>query len=113
MFVLHHAGSDIRNSYTILRNLACSRATRVQWDKREPAQRRRRARIDHPGCRECLRNRSISPRLTAAASVLAQDAGTGLLGDSFGLFARQTPHGIVLATHMLDEKAILAINPRC
>jgi len=49
------------------------------------------------------------------AIIVAQCAGTGLLGDAYGLFARvQRPYGVALVSNMLDDKAILAIEaPVC
>jgi hypothetical protein len=45
--------------------------------------------------------------------ILAQDAGAGLLGSSFGLFARvQLPYGVILATNTLNGDEALAIESR-
>ena len=47
------------------------------------------------------------------AVILALGAGTGLLGSSFGLFARaQHPYGTLLVANMLDEQDILALDTR-
>jgi hypothetical protein len=42
---------------------------------------------------------------------MALDAGTGMLGNAFGLFARvRKPQAVVLLSNMLDADAVLAID---
>lgn len=114
MFVLHHAGCEARNGYAHFAHYGLNAGFAVfRWDKRgtgrSGAGGRGSTTQDAVNAYEvALEQPGIDRRRVV---ILAQDAGTGLLGDSFGLFARlQHPHGVVLATNMLDEKAVLAVE---
>jgi uncharacterized protein len=114
IFVLHHAGSDARDGYKNFAHFGVQSGYAVfRWDKRgtgrSGAGGRGSTTQDAVNAYEvALEQPGIDRRRVV---ILAQDAGTGLLGDSFGLFARlQHPHAVVLATNMLDEKAVLAIE---
>ncbi len=114
MFVLHHAGSDDREGYRDFADAGLAAGYAVfRWDKRgtgrSGAGGRGSTTQDAVNAYEiALEQDQIDHRHVI---ILAQDAGTGLLGSSFGLFARvQHPHGVVLATNRLDEKAIEAIE---
>lgn len=116
LFILHHAGCDDREGYKhfALAGLAAGYAV-FRWDKRGTGR-------SGAGGRGSTTQDAVNAYETALLQagvnrkhvvILAQDAGTGLLGDSFGLFARvQLPYGVVLATNMLDERAALAIETR-
>ncbi|MEO8613335.1 MAG: alpha/beta hydrolase [Chloroflexota bacterium] len=114
LFVLHHAGSEARSGYTHFAQFGLQAGYAVfRWDKRgtgrSGAGGRGSTTQDAVNAFEIALDQPKIDRRRVV--ILAQDAGTGLLGDSFGLFARQqSPHGVVLATNMLDEKAILAIE---
>lgn len=116
LFILHHAGSDAREGYQPFAQLGLEAGYAVfRWDKRGTG------RSGAGGCGStiqdavnayevALEQRAVDPR---RAVILAQDAGAGMLGDAFGLFARaQLPQGIILATNPLDEEAVLAIETR-
>ncbi len=114
LFVLHHAGCEARDGYTHFAQYGLNSGFAVfRWDKRgtgrSGAGGRGSTTQDAVSAYEvALEQPGIDRRRVV---MLAQDAGTGVLGDSFGLFARlQMPHGVVLATNMLDEKTILAIE---
>lgn len=116
LFILHHAGCDARESYRHFADAALEAGYAVfTWDKRGTG----RSGAGGQGSttqdaimayEKALDQPEIDRRHVV---ILAQDAGSGLLGSSFGLFARvQRPHGVVLATNLLDEKAALAIDSR-
>jgi alpha-beta hydrolase superfamily lysophospholipase len=114
LFVLHHAGCDARDGYDHFAQFGLASGYAVfRWDKRGTGRSGAGGRgstiQDAVNAYEvALEQPNIDHRHVV---ILAQDAGTGLLGDSFGLFARlQLPHGVVLATNMLDEGAVLAIQ---
>lgn len=116
IFILHHAGCDDRRSYAHYAQAALASGYAVfRWDKRgtgrsgaggygsttQDAVNAYEVALEQPNVD---RKRVI---------ILAQAAGTSLLGDSFGLFARiQLPYGVVLVTNALDEQAVLAIESR-
>lgn len=116
LFVLHRAGYDSREWYWPYAQVGLRSGYAVfRWDKRgtgrsggggrgsttQDAVNAYEAALDQP--RVNLRN----------VVILAQGAGTGLLGSSFGLFARaQKPRGVLLISNMLDVDSILAINSR-
>jgi alpha-beta hydrolase superfamily lysophospholipase len=116
MFVLHHAGCDARDGYTHFAHAGLDAGYAVfRWDKRgtgrSGAGGRGSTTQDAVNAYEIALSQPGIDRKHVV--ILAQDAGTGLLGDSFGLFARlQLPYGVVLATNMLDEQAVLAIETR-
>lgn len=116
LFILHHAGCDDRDGYRHFGQAALSAGYAVfRWDKRgtgrSGAGGRGSTTQDAVNAYEiALEQPQVDRRRVV---ILAQDAGAGLLGDSFGLFARvQNPYGVVLATNVLDEKAVLAIDTR-
>lgn len=114
MFILHHAGCDAREGYAHFADFGIASGYAVfRWDKRgtgrsgaggrgsttQDAVNAYEVALDQPG---------IDRRRVV---ILAQDAGTGLIGGAFGLFARaQHPYGVILATNMLDEQAIAAVD---
>jgi uncharacterized protein len=114
IFILHHAGCNTREAYShyAQAGLSCGYAV-FRWDKRgtgrSGAGGRGSTTLDAVLAYEtALEQPHIDPR---RAVILAQNEGTLLLGDSFGLFARlQRPHGVILAGNMLDARAILAID---
>jgi alpha-beta hydrolase superfamily lysophospholipase len=114
LFILHHAGCEARDGYQHFAHFGLSAGYAVfRWDKRgtgrSGAGGRGSTTQDAVNAYEVALEQARVDRRRVV--ILAQDAGTGLLGDSFGLFARrQPPRGVVLATNMLDEKAILAIE---
>jgi alpha-beta hydrolase superfamily lysophospholipase len=114
VFVLHHAGSDDRTGYTAFADMALDSGYAVfRWDKRgtgrSGAGGRGSTTQDAVNAYEIALEQPYIDRKRAV--ILAQDAGTGLLGSSFGLFARvQHPQGVILATNRLDEEAVLAIE---
>ena len=116
MFILHHAGCDDREGYAHFAQAGLASGYAVfRWDKRGTG------RSGAGGAGSTTQD-AVNAYVTALEQphvdrkrvvILAQAAGTGLLGDSFGLFARvQLPYGVVLATNALDEQAILAIESR-
>jgi hypothetical protein len=116
LFMLHHAGCDDREGYTHLAEIALNAGYAVfRWDKRGTG----RSGSGGGGStiqdavqayEFALDREHIDRRHTV---ILAQDAGTGLLGDSFGLFARaQHPAGVALISNLLDETAVCAIDSR-
>lgn len=114
IFVLHHAGSDNRSGYQHFAHAGLEAGYAVfRWDKRGTGR-------SGAGGRGSTTQDAVNafevaleqPRVDRRRVViLAQDAGTALLGSSFGLFARiQSPRGVVLASNRLDEKAVVAIE---
>jgi alpha-beta hydrolase superfamily lysophospholipase len=116
IFVLHHAGCEARDGYQHFADvgLECGYAV-FRWDKRgtgkSGAGGRGSTTQDAVNAYEiALEQPKIDRRRVV---ILAQGAGTALLGSSFGLFARvQHPYGAILATNMLDEASIRAIDTR-
>ncbi len=114
LFVLHHAGCEGREWYQPFAQVGLQSGYAVfRWDKRGTG---------HSGASGCgsttqdavnaydiaLEQPHINRKRVV---ILAQGAGTGLLGSSYGLFARlQVPYGVVLASNMLDETEVLAID---
>jgi len=114
VFILQHAGCNTRDCYDHYAALAleCGYAV-FRWDKRgtgrSGAGGRGSTTQDAVYAYETAVSQDhINPRRTI---ILAQGAGTGLLGSSFGLFARvQPPYRVILISNLLDEEAILAIE---
>lgn len=114
VFVLHHAGCNTRDCYNHYAEaaLACGYAV-FRWDKRgtgrSGAGGRGSTTQDAVSAYEvALEQEHVNPRRVI---ILAQGAGTGLLGSSFGLFARVQPvYGAILVANLLDEDAILAVQ---
>ncbi len=116
VFILHHAGCNTRDCYNPYADLALTAGYAVfRWDKRgtgrSGAGGRGSTTQDAVNAFEiALDQDNINPRRTV---ILAQGAGTGLLGDSYGLFARlQQPYGVILVSNILDEEAVVAIESR-
>jgi alpha-beta hydrolase superfamily lysophospholipase len=116
LFMLHHAGCEDRKGYEHFAEVGLESGYAVfRWDKRGTGRSGAGGRgstiQDAVNAYEfALDQPNIDRRRIV---ILAQDAGAGLLGDSFGLFARaQAPYGVVLASNMLDEAAVLAIETR-
>jgi hypothetical protein len=116
LFMLHHAGCDDREAYTHLADIALNAGYAVfRWDKRGTGRSGSSGSgstvQDAVNAYEFALDREHIDRRHAV--ILAQDAGTGLLGDSFGLFARaQHPAGVALISNLLDESAVCAIDSR-
>lgn len=114
LFILHHAGCEGREWYQPFAQVGLHAGYAVfRWDKRGTG------RSGASGCgsttQDAVNAYDIAleqPHINRKRVViLAQGAGTGLLGSSFGLFARlQTPYGVILASNMLDETEVLAID---
>ncbi len=114
VFILHHAGCNTLDCYDHYAALALAAGYAVfRWDKRGTGRSGAGGRgsttqdavnaytiaLEQPG---------VDPR---SAVILAQGAGTALLGSSFGLFARQQhPRAVILVANMLDPDAVLAIQ---
>ncbi len=114
IFVLHHAGCEDRDGYEAFAELGLEAGYAVfRWDKRgtgrSGAGGRGSTTQDAVNAYEVALEQPHVDRRRVV--ILAQDAGTGLLGSSFGLFARvQHPYGVILATNTLDEDDVLAIE---
>jgi len=117
IFILHHAGCEASEGYQHFADVGLESGYAVfRWDKRgtgkSGAGGRGSTTQDAVNAYEIALEQ---PRIDhKRVVILAQGAGTALLGNSFGLFARvQHPYGAILATNMLDEDAIKAIDTRC
>lgn len=116
LFILHHAGCDDREGYRYFAEAGLSAGYAVfRWDKRGTG------RSGAGGIGSTTQDAVnayevalVQPHIDRKQVViLAQDAGTGLLGSSFGLFARaQHPYGVVLATNILNSETVQAIDSR-
>jgi alpha-beta hydrolase superfamily lysophospholipase len=116
LFVLHHAGCDDREGYRHFAEAGLAAGYAVfRWDKRGTGRSGAggygSTTQDAVNAYEiALEQPSVDRRHVV---ILAQDAGTGLLGSSFGLFARvQRPYGVVLASNILNPEAAQAIDSR-
>jgi hypothetical protein len=114
VFILHHAGCNAHECYLPYVDMALEAGYAVfRWDKRGTG----RSGAGGRGSTTqdainayivALEQDNVDPR---GAVILALGAGTGLLGSSFGLFARhQPPRGVMLVSNVLDDQAILAIE---
>jgi alpha-beta hydrolase superfamily lysophospholipase len=116
LFILHHAGTESRDWYTHFADIGVSNRYAVfRWDKRGTG--RSGASGLGSSTQDAVNAYEIAldqPRINRKRVViLAQGAGTGLLGSSFGLFARiQAPYAVILASNMLDDEAVLAVDAR-
>jgi alpha-beta hydrolase superfamily lysophospholipase len=114
IFILHHAGCDSRKWYEPFAQIGLANGYAVfRWDKRgtghSGASGRGSATQDAVNAYEVALEQPYVNHKQAV--ILAQDAGTGLLGSAYGLFARlQKPHGVILVSNMLDEDAVAAID---
>jgi uncharacterized protein len=113
MFMLHHAGSNSLEEYQPYAEIALDAGYAVfRWDKRgsgrsggggggsttQDAVNAYEIALDQP---------NVCPQQVV---IMAQGAGTGLLGSSYGLFARyQPPQGAILVSNLLDAEEILAL----
>jgi alpha-beta hydrolase superfamily lysophospholipase len=116
IFVLHHAGCNTRECYNHYVDVALAAGYAVfRWDKRgtgrSGAGGRGSTTQDAVNAYSvALEQPDVDPR---RAVILAQGAGTAMLGNSYGLFAQQQPpFGVILVSNMLDPDAILAIETR-
>ncbi len=116
LFILHHAGCEGRDWYQPFAQVGLDSGFAVfRWDKRgtgrsgasgygsttQDAANAYDIALEQP----CINSQRVF--------ILAQAAGTGLLGNAFGLFARlQKPYGVILASNMLDARAVEAIDTR-
>jgi uncharacterized protein len=114
LFILHHAGCASRDWYWPFARIALQSGYAVfRWDKRgtgrSGASGLGSSSQDAVNAYEvALEQPYVNHR---RAVILAQDAGTGLLGNAYGLFARvQKPYGVILVSNMLDEDAVVAID---
>ncbi|HEX2907753.1 MAG TPA: hypothetical protein VHO69_12870 [Phototrophicaceae bacterium] len=116
IFVLHHAGCEAHDGYQAFADLGLDAGYAVfRWDKRgtghSGASGRGSTTQDAVNAYEIALEQPHVDRRRVV--ILAQDAGAGLLGSSFGLFARvQLPHGVILATNTLNGDEALAIESR-
>ena len=116
IFILHHAGCNNRDWYWPFAEVGLRAGAAVfRWDKRgtgrSGASGRGSATQDAVNAYEiALEQPNINRKRVV---ILAQDAGSALLGNAYGLFARiQKPHGVVLLSNMLDGEAVEAIDCR-
>lgn len=116
IFILHHAGCNSRDWYWPFAEIGLQNGFAVfRWDKRgtgrSGAGGRGSVTQDAVNAYEIALEQPFINRHRAV--ILAQDAGSGTLGDAYGLFARiQKPCAVILASNMLDEEAVLAIETR-
>ncbi len=116
LFVIHHAAAPSREGYTSFTDLAleCNYAV-FRWDKRGSGRSGGSARgstiQDAVNAYEIALEQAVVRRQHAV--ILAFGAGTALLGNSFGLFARvQRPAGVLLVSNQLNSRQILAMDTR-
>src|SRR5690606_31650019 len=115
-FILHHAGCENRDWYWPFAQIGLQNGFAVfRWDKRgtgrSGAGGRGSATQDAVNAYEIALEQAYINRRNVV--ILALDAGTGLIGDAYGLFARvHKPDAVVLVSNMLDEQAILAVETR-
>ncbi|MCB9451357.1 MAG: hypothetical protein H6672_07945 [Anaerolineaceae bacterium] len=114
VFLLHHAGCVNRRGYEHYAQMGMDAGYAVfRWDKRGTGRSGAGGRgstiQDAVNAYEiALEQPGINRRKVV---IVAQGAGTGILGSAYGLFARvQQPYGVVLVTNMLDETAVQAID---
>ena len=116
LYVLHHACGSIRDEYADYADIGLESGYAVfRWDKRGTGRSggggRGSTTQDAVNAYEIALEQPHIDRKRAV--ILALGAGTGLLGSSFGLFARvEHPYAVVLVANMLDEKEILALDTR-
>jgi uncharacterized protein len=116
IFILHHAGCNARESYQHYADIGIASGYAVfRWDKRgtgrSGASGRGSTTQDAVNAYETALEQ---PRVNhKRVVVIAQEAGSALLGSSYGLFARiQQPYGVSLVSNMLDAETVLAIGTR-
>jgi pimeloyl-ACP methyl ester carboxylesterase len=114
VFMLPNAGCNTRQYYAPYAHLALETGYAVfRWDKRGTG---------HSGAagRGSTTQDAVNAYQTALdqpfidphhVTLIAEGAGTGMLGSSFGLFARvQHPTQVILISNLLDDNDILAID---
>jgi hypothetical protein len=116
VFVLPQAACWARDMYDDYTAVALERGYAVfRWDKRGTG-RSGSSGTGSPvqDAVNAYETALMQPQINrAAAVILAIGAGTSLLGNCYGLFARiQNPLGVMLIGNMLDAKAIVALNTR-
>ncbi len=116
LFILHHACGSIRDEYADYAEIGLESGYAVfRWDKRGTGRSggggRGSTAQDAVNAYEiALEQPHVDRKRTV---ILALGAGTGLLGSSFGLFARvEHPYAALLVANMLDETEILALDTR-
>lgn len=114
MFILQHAGCNTREYYNPLAVLALASGYAVfRWDKRGTGRSGASGRGSTTqdavyAYQMALDQDNIDPHYI---TILAEGAGSGLLGSSFGLFARvQLPQQVILLSNQLDADAIVALD---
>jgi pimeloyl-ACP methyl ester carboxylesterase len=116
LFILHHACGSTRDDYADYADIGLDSGYAVfRWDKRGTGRSggggRGSTTQDAVNAYEIALEQPHVDRKRAV--ILALGAGTGLLGSSFGLFARvEHPYAALLVANMLDEKEILALDTR-
>ena len=116
LFILHHACGSTRDDYADYAGIGLNSGYAVfRWDKRGTGRSggggRGSTTQDAVNAYEIALEQPHIDRKRAV--ILALGAGTGLLGSSFGLFARvEHPYAVLLVANMLDEKEILALDAR-
>jgi hypothetical protein len=116
LFILHHACGSTRDDYADYAAIGLESGYAVfRWDKRGTGRSggggRGSTTQDAVNAYEIALEQPNVDRKRAV--ILALGAGTGLLGSSYGLFARvEPPYGALLVANMLNENDILALNTR-
>ncbi len=116
VFILHHACCNAREDYDDYAQIALASGYAIfRWDKRGTGR-------SGDGGRGSTTQDAVNAYDIALTQpdvnhkrvvILAVGAGTGLLGSSYGLFARrQRPFAVLLVANMLDESDILALDTR-
>lgn len=116
LFMLHHACCNGREDYDEFAQVALARGFAVfRWDRRGTGRSgdsgRGSTAQDAVNAYEiALSQPDIDHKY---AVIFAAGAGTGLLGSSFGLFARiQHPRAVLLVANLLGPDEILALDTR-
>ncbi|GAB5493490.1 MAG: hypothetical protein Phog2KO_37050 [Phototrophicaceae bacterium] len=114
IFIIQHGTSISRADYQHVSELGTNVGSAVfRWDKRGTGRSGNGTSGSLSGDTAkayefALSLPSINPNQVI---IFAQSEGTLLLGQDYSTFARlQKPHGVILASNMLDEKAVLKIN---
>ncbi|MBE2185083.1 MAG: hypothetical protein IAE89_16755 [Anaerolineae bacterium] len=116
IFIIHHAAAPSREDYAPFSNMALeARYAMFRWDRRGSGRSGGGARgstiQDAVNAYEIALEQKAVRRQNVV--ILAFGAGTALLGNSFGLFARvQRPAGVLLISNQLNARQILAIDTR-
>lgn len=116
IFILHHAGCNSRDWYWPFAEVGLQTGFAVfRWDKRgtgrSGASGRGSATQDAVNAYEVALEQPHINRKQVV--IVAQDAGTAMLGNAYGLFARvQKPYSVILLSNMLDSLAVDAIDCR-